>query len=198
MSEEHLPIKESDREEMETFYNMTGDEALELWDKWRADGKYMNEDEVDPLEKWIAIQKLKQWHKQYQKGDKRVILPGVSVCMKSGLPFPRWVESAFLAICEDARRYKVKSWDIAFGKPYPKNARIESRRDWLEKKELVYARTREILTNNPETSIDTDLFEKVGEEFGICRSDANDMYYEVKNHTERLLMGKPSRISKQF
>ena len=196
MNEEHLPIKENDREEMEKYYNMDGDTAQTLWNKWLADGQEPKDE--DPFKKWVAVQKIKQWHKQFKKGDKQVVLPSLSECIRAKLPIPRWVELAFLSSCDDARYYRLKSWDEAFGKPYPKNARVESRRDWLKIREALFVRVRKILTEKPDTRIDSALFERVAQEFNISRSDANTMYYEVKNHTERLLAGKNSKQSKWF
>ena len=45
-------------------------------------------------------------------------------CNRAGIVPPAWVREAFCAAYVKVAAAKVRSWDEAFGKPYPKNAKL--------------------------------------------------------------------------
>ena len=184
--EELLPKEGAGRDELRRLYSWILEEALEAQRQWDKE-EHAGEFEAGPLHRWLAAQELKDWYEAHRKGHKGAILEAFYLCSLRSLPIPKWCSLAYLEAYRKVRHYKARSWDDVFGRPHPKNTKIEAKADERKKSVAVYNRILEMLQKEPETAIDDGLFEKVGKEFGLCKTLANRYYYKWKNRWKNKL-----------
>ena len=115
------------------------------------------------------------------EGDRTLILEGVQLCAKAGVPLPFWLAAAFLRAYADTRhRHRHKSWDDVFGAPHAKGTHLgaDRRRHTLGRD--AYVLVGRIKTQNPDTPIDEALFDRVGRALGASRTVTAEAYYRMK------------------
>lgn len=196
--DDHLPIEGAGREELKMFYTWTVEDAMRAQAIWERTGQLaltadsewtaevdLTEDEDSsvakgPLFRWDDALRLKTLGDKFMEtGDKAAILEALAVCALSDLPIPKWCSMAYLNAYRSVRQYRAKSWDDAFGKPHPKNAKIEQRRDKREKSIPVYRRAEEMKLKNPKESWEK-IYKKVGAEFGIGLKLTEKYHLEIR------------------
>ena len=150
----------------------------------KADPKLENS-MAAPFFQWYALNALDYLQQEYEAGDTLSLLSAVNQCAMHDLPMPEWVRRGYIDRYRRVVEYEVKSWDDAFGRPHPKGLHLENARHRRSRRCPVYVRVHEILHLKPDTSIDRGLFERVGAEFGISKTVAEELYYEVKHWFER-------------
>jgi hypothetical protein len=132
-----------------------------------------------PLYQWSAMHDLEALKEQFEAGDHFALLLAIRKCANHDLVMPDWVARNFIRRCDQVLGCRQKSWDEAFGQPYPKGTHIASLRRNRELRLAVWLRIREIIRTES-VAIDDGLFHRVGKEFGISKTIANKLYYEAK------------------
>ena len=128
---------------------------------------------------------LDDGEKRFATGDRGSLLVAIWYCAKKRQPLPEWASKVFITAYESGVGGEVKSWDDVFGKPYPKGSNLNAIKKRLEKRGALTNRIRQMKNKDPSIAIDVALFEKVGSEFGVGKTLANEYYYEVKHWMEK-------------
>jgi hypothetical protein len=116
----------------------------------------------------------KMMKRQFDRGDKALLLYAIYTCLESGRPLPEWVRVAFSNAYESAMGDEIKSWDDAFGKPHPKGMHVDKERRHLVFRNEIKRRVEESKT------IDEKLFAKIGRDLGIGGSTTvKNIYYGI-------------------
>ena len=105
--------------------------------------------------------------RKIESGNKAVLLKAMHECLIMRKPLPEWLRLAFLQAYQSAYPFEIKSWDEVFGKPHPKGAHLKTRKQHLELDGPISSRVYELAAKGE--SIDKELFDKIGKEFGIER-----------------------------
>jgi hypothetical protein len=114
--------------------------------------------------------------KKYEEGEKEAVLTILFVHLEHGLPLPPWLTTAFCDAYDRYLNFEVKSLDELFG-GRRKGMQIGAARRRLEKRDEVFWRVQEL--RKAGRSVNRDLFNAVGKEFGISGAKADSFYYEV-------------------
>ena len=80
------------------------------------------------LWKWQAAQKITKHKEQYEANP----IHGIAECLRSRITPPAWLSYAFLKQFDRVKDAQVRTWDEAFGAPYPKGVHLESIRQSRE------------------------------------------------------------------
>jgi hypothetical protein len=94
---------------------------------------------------------------------------------------PVWVSEAFISGYDKVLNGRVRSWDEAFGPTGLERKNLENLRRNRKLKYDVFVRVMELKGGSEKFPTDDFLFETIGDEFGIKKTLANRLYYEVKN-----------------
>lgn len=138
-------------------------------------------DLVDPtllLYQWSAAHDLDRIKENFETGDQFAMMLALRKCANHDLPMPEWLSRAYIAAFDKVLNYHSGSWDEVFGKPLKKGQHLSTLRTKRTKTMPVYNRCVELVKNGHPKN--RDLFRKVGEEFGVSRTIAENMYREVK------------------
>jgi hypothetical protein len=111
----------------------------------------------------------------FSSKEAREALNCIAKCFSTNNPVPVWAQKALIEAIARANSFDVKSWDEVFGRLLEKgkHLRVERRRLALPKR--IFERVRE--RHKAGESITRDLFERVGGEFGVKRTEAEKIYY---------------------
>jgi hypothetical protein len=123
---------------------------------------------------WLDIIKI-----QFDGGDDFALLLAVGICALNGWLMPDWVADNFLQRFELVRSSQVKSWDEAFGKPFPEGVHLDRLRRDRVMIPAVWSRIRH-LRETENISVGDALFERVGEEFNVGKTKCKELYYQVE------------------
>jgi hypothetical protein len=129
--------------------------------------------EPETFEEFSAMNKA-----EYESGGHpEAVLRIVWVCAMHRWQLPEWAKNAFDAVYRLAYEGRLRSWDEAFGEPFPeqqvRRAKMRGRRVEVWAKVHDYALQGEPITN--------DLFERVGRDLGISSyTTVKELYYEVQ------------------
>ncbi len=145
----------------------------------RADPARHRADPTLPVSQLFGRLSLEEERERFTAGDRVALLAAVRECARCGLPMPDWVASAFIRSYDQVLNCRVKSWDEAFGKPFPKGKHVEALRQRRELRFAVGLAVLDRVKRDPSTPIDKGLFEVVSEEFGIGASQAEELYYSA-------------------
>jgi hypothetical protein len=124
--------------------------------------------------KYVAEYWEKMLKRQFEAGDKSVLLWAIWSCLESRRPMPEWLRIAFLDAYEAAERFEIRSWDEVFGRPVPKSMHLKTEKRKEQLRWAIIARVKALKAERP---IDKGLFEQVGKELGISGTVASDIYY---------------------
>jgi hypothetical protein len=140
-------------------------------------------DPNNPIYQWSDAQEIIKQKVLIDGGDGFAVLACIRKCVTRGLVAPDWLAYAFNSRYDSVLNFRAKSWDdpIAFGSPYKKGTNINARRKKRMSMYAVYNEINRILRENPETPIDSGLFEIVGNKFFIGKTLASEYYYEAKS-----------------
>lgn len=156
-----------------------------LHDAFEADDAALRSDEkrsrADPtlsVHRYFALEALDAAGKQFEDGDKSVVLPSIRRCAQHDLALPTWLSAAYIAAYDEVLNCRVGSWDEAFGRPFPKGTNLAARR---KKRNLMFGVYKEVNAKHAAgAAIDTAMFEEVGKLHNIGKSLCAEYYYEAK------------------
>jgi len=132
----------------------------------------------------------------YDRGDKAQILECLYWCFRQHVPIPPWLEQAFQNAYEAKFAYKIRSWDEVFGRPLKKGIRPE--RELRNNRIANDLYDRVVERHRAGEPIDKNLFQAVGEDFGVGGTVASELYYEIKEIDDAFqeALGLPEKIKK--
>jgi hypothetical protein len=133
-------------------------------------------------DKYVTEYFEKMLKRQFEAGDKSVLLYAIYTCLELKRPMPEWLQLAFLAAYDSATGYEIRSWDEVFSRPVPKGLHLETKRRNAQLRYTIIARVE---AREAGTPIDKKLFEQVGKELGISGTVASDIYYNKANRELR-------------
>jgi hypothetical protein len=93
--------------------------------------------------------------------------------------------------CTDIRIGLFKSWDEVFGRPHKKGAHLTSLRRKRRLRIPILLRVTE--RQDAGEPISKDLFDCVGEEFGIAGTLVSEIYYEAKETHDEFMKEEAER-----
>lgn len=133
-----------------------------------------------PVSQWVQARRVERLREAAEGGDGYAVLSCIRICVDFRLVAPEWLALAFNRHFEKVATCKVRSWDEAFGRPYPgKHLRDLRRRHQLQG--LVFNRITNIRdVESPRPAIDESLFERVAAEFKIGKTMCAELYYAAK------------------
>ena len=133
-----------------------------------------------PLYQWSAMHDLDGLKEEYESGDSFSLMLALRKCANHDLPMPAWLSRSYIAAFDKVLGYRARSWDEVFGSPIPKGKHLSTLRTERTNGLGIYQRCRELIESRH--SINPALFEKVGKEFGVSKTVAEDLYYRIKKH----------------
>jgi hypothetical protein len=136
--------------------------------------------------KYVAEYFEKMLKRQFEAGDKSVLLYAIYACLELKRPVPEWLRVAFLDACEAAERFEIRSWDEVFGRPVPKGMHLKSEKRNAELRVFIIQRVEALKAGGKR--VDKGLFEQVGKELGISGTVASDIYYNARSRELRKMI----------
>ena len=100
-----------------------------------ADPSRSHSDQARLVYHGVAIGRLDDARKSFERGDRMALLDAIRTCAHYGVVIPEWVCSAYIKACESVLFAQVGSWDEAFGRPF--DGKYMSRRRALRDSLLV-------------------------------------------------------------
>jgi hypothetical protein len=116
-------------------------------------------------------------------GQPQALTDMIYWCATFGWKLPQWAADAFISAADKVRSAQLGSWDEAFGKPYPGKKHVGKVRRSL-KSMAIYLRVTEL--HGPDSPIDNGMFERVGEEFSLAKTQCAELYYAFKKREDTL------------
>ena len=135
-----------------------------------------------PLYQWASASRVSASRERIEKeGDGFEVLACINRCVTHGLIAPEWLAYAYNRRFYEVLGCRVGSWDDAkaFGLPYPKGTHLAALRKARLNRVAVALAVREVLSREPDTAIDGELFRAVGKPLGLGKSLAAKLYYEA-------------------
>jgi hypothetical protein len=122
--------------------------------------------------------------RQFEAGDKSVLLFAIYACLELRRPMPEWLRIAFCNACEAAEGFEIKSWDEVFGPPVPKGTHLNTERRNAAVRFFIVKRVQALKAEKP---IDKGLFEKIGQELNppLSGTTVSEIYYDERNRELR-------------
>ena len=136
--------------------------------------------------KYVAGYFEKMLKRQFEAGDKSVLLYAIYACLESRRPIPEWLRVAFLDAYEAAERFEIRSWNEVFGQPVPKGTHLKTERRNAQLRWTIIERVEALKAE--ERTVDKGLFEQVGEELGITATLVSDIYYDERSRELRKMI----------
>jgi hypothetical protein len=164
------------RDDMLMLFSWTRDDAEKAQNKWIKNFGPLTKGS-GPLFRWIAVHKLKELHKLFQKKNKNALIEALYICSENSLPLPLWWQDAFFSSYRTIKLYEIKSWDDVFGKP-------------LKCKDIdynpyqIYSLCKAFKANYPKAAMNRasknkSVFDEVGKKLGISSSLIEKYYYKI-------------------
>ena len=131
---------------------------------------------------FVAIEDNARREERYNNGDTFALMEAIYSCSCHGLKMPEWVAAGFRHGYQEILTCNADSLDAVFGRPYPKGKHLNSLKKKRNIRFAVWNKVHEILKMEPGTTINRDLFKRVGKEVRpeIGGSEAEKRYYEAK------------------
>jgi hypothetical protein len=144
----------------------------QVWDAGvRDDGR-------GPMAQWDGLRTLDRLERQLAAGDEGALLEAIAVCARHALVIPEWAACAFLEAWRRVIHFETDSWDVAFGRPHPRGMHLaRAQQRWLLRYQ-VWNRIHDLRTSSDKIGLGDELFDQVGEEFGIHKTLCSQLYYE--------------------
>ena len=132
-----------------------------------------------PLYQWNAAREVEALRPSIERGDGFAVLDAVSRCALHGLVIPDWLAREYLRRYRAVQHCRVRSWDEAFGRPYPPGTNIAARRRAQKNRIAASLAFHDILISDPARTVDKGLFEEIGKRIGEGATRAEDLYREA-------------------
>jgi hypothetical protein len=135
----------------------------------------------EDTEKYVAEYFERMLKRQFEAGDKSVLLFAIHACLESRRPMPEWLRIAFFNACEAAEGFEIKSWDEVFGPPVPKGTHLKTEKRNAALRFLIVKRVQ------AEKPIDKGLFDKIGQELNppLSGTTVSEIYYDERSRELR-------------
>lgn len=145
-----------------------------------ADPQRNPADPTLPFSRWAASKRLDELARDHAAGDKRALMSAIRECARCDLPLPEWAAKAYIRAFDSVLNCRVKSWDDAFGAPFPKGVQLHALRRRRLNRLRVHREVLELIKGDPLRPIDAGLFEEVGRKFHMAKTAAERLYYEAE------------------
>ena len=120
-------------------------------------------------------------------GNRGAALNCIYQCLELGIPVPQWAAQSFCEAFRRVRRGDIEknSWDAVFGQPHL-GKHIDSIK--RERAVAIYLRVEQIRAYEGAASapLDDQLFDRIGQEFGMKKSRCKKLYQWWKRHETKL------------
>jgi hypothetical protein len=183
----------------------TVEQVMEAQRQAQANGLGFS-DPSGPVSQWDGLHRLDQLERQFTAGDEAALLEAIAVCARHDLVIPEWAAVAYLRAYLRVIHFETDSWDVAFGRPHPRGIHLRKAQKRRQLRFQVYNHVRAMLNardykwervtpvpinvsaavayidsygDPPDIGIGDELFDLVGEEFGIHKTLCSKLYYEV-------------------
>lgn len=133
-------------------------------------------DRTGPLYQWNTRRQFEDLRVLYESGDCGVLFAAIRECASNELVMPDWVARGFISGYDKLVSCQVKSWDEAFGRPFPRGTNLNALRKRREKSIQVLLEVRR--RHDRGASIGKELFDEIGRSLNISGSTARDYYYQ--------------------
>jgi hypothetical protein len=125
----------------------------------------------------------KMLKRDFESGNKSVLLDGLYVCLELRRPIPEWLQQAFLKVFESVERCEIRTWEQVFGKPVPRGTHLRPRKRDAELPLIIIEHVEAL--KRAGRKVDKDLFREVGKEWGINATRASEIYYANRSRKLR-------------
>jgi hypothetical protein len=125
----------------------------------------------------------KMLKRDFESGNKSVLLDGLYVCLELRRPIPEWLQQAFLKVFESVERCEIRTWEQVFGKPVPRGTHLRPRKRDAELHLIIIEHVEAL--KRAGRKVDKDLFREVGKEWGINATRASEIYYANRSRKLR-------------
>lgn len=140
---------------------------------------------MKPLNQWLALHELERLRVGFLEGSKAAMLEAVSLCAWHDLMMPDWLARGFLnAYRSVTLNYEAATWDAVFGAPNV-GVHLEDARRRRRLGPQVWLAVNKLRQEGRAT--DDLLFEDVGDQVGVKKSLAKQLYYAFQKKVDRSL-----------
>ena len=130
----------------------------------------------------ILAAQLEEYRLQFESGYADALIHALLLCAKNKIAMPDWVDWELHQAWYRFVNREAEDLGAAFRITWPKG---KHKAAYLKKRRLkfgVYLRVKEL--HEQGQTIQPDLFQRVGEEFGIGKRSATEYYYIAKKELE--------------
>jgi hypothetical protein len=139
------------------------------------------------MSKYVTEYFEKMLKREFEAGDKSVLLYAIYACLDSRRPIPEWVRVAFLDACEAAERFEIRSWEQVFGRPVSKGTHLKLRKRDAGLPLIIIEHVEAL--KRAGRKVDKGLFREVGKEWGINATRASEIYYARRRKPGKWISG---------
>jgi hypothetical protein len=113
--------------------------------------------------------------------DPTALLDALYLYINTGLPIPEWLRRGFSVAWHKGFAGDIKSWNEVFGRPATKTAYKKLTRD-LGCRDKIWELVADAKGRE---AIDNELFDKIGRDVGINRTDVKKLYAKQRSFRGR-------------
>ena len=124
----------------------------------------------------MVRRRLKEARPLVEGGDGFAVIYASEICASEGVVMPGWLAKEFSRRSQIVLKGEAKSWDGAFGKPWP-GVRADGLKAWKASFSKVHMAVWEILERRPKPPIDEALFEEVAKKLSLGTTTVKKLYY---------------------
>lgn len=147
-------------------------------DAVRAALQGVPEDAGNLVARWAAAQNLRELEGRAASLNGGEVLDLVADCAAHGLVIPSWLAAEFLERHGLVRGFHAKSWDDAFGKPFPKSARLTSVRKRQERMRRLSKLVMGFVLSSPQAKLDP-MWDEWGKLLGVSSKEAQKIHKDA-------------------
>jgi hypothetical protein len=123
---------------------------------------------------------VERYRRKYEAGDTSSLPLALWFCLENNESVPGWLKDAYFEATHRVLTHEVSSWDDVFGKPLKKGKQRAAAHRRSKLADPVWQCVIE--RRRAGEKIDKNLFQSVGEEFGIKGTLAAELYYETEQY----------------
>lgn len=142
-----------------------------------------------PLDPAVELEARRQ---DLEGGDQLALLDAIAICAKHGLPMPAWASQAFLAAHDRVVNQERDGWKDVFGTPLKRSQYLLKKRK--RTRDFAQVMVSLMLAREEGRPIGTDLFDEIGDKFGLSKTVVSDIYYGRPKRKNTL----PKQASAEF